>query len=402
MTRGRQALLAALGVGALATGFLAAVLMTSPGPAPTGVTAVPSTAGPGASGTAPGATSGSPGLGPTVAQTALPTATPSPTPILVAAPLTGRLVDPAAAAHHPIAVMIDDLWAARPQSGFTDASIVWQAPAEGGIPRYMLIFGENVPESVGPVRSSRYYYIAWAAEWRAVYVHVGGSPQALQTLRAEGQGQLVYDADEFSYGGKTGYLWRVTERYAPHNVYSDGIHLRKLARRVGAADGPITPVWTFAPDAPLAARPQGGGIELAYPANTIRYDYDRRSNTYLRWANGEKQVDAATGKRVRPKNVVVVFMRFGPLNDGHPQKGRLEADVVGEGAALIATNGRTVKGTWRKHSLSEPTLLFDDGGQPIVLTAGQTFVQVLPLGTPVTVRDGSPAPPAPRKGPAAR
>ena len=92
--------------------------------------------------------------------------------------------------------MIDDQADARPQSGFTSASIVWQAPAEGRIPRYMAIYAEGTPPSVGPIRSSRYYFIAWAAEWRALYVHVGGSPQALSTLAAKGNGQYVYNADE--------------------------------------------------------------------------------------------------------------------------------------------------------------------------------------------------------------
>ena len=61
-----------------------------------------------------------------------------------------------------------------------------------------------------------------------------------------------------------------------------------------------------------------------------------------------KQIDAADGKRVAPKNVVVMRMNFGPLNDGHPNKHRLEANVVGTGKAWIATNGKTIKGTWRK------------------------------------------------------
>jgi hypothetical protein len=38
---------------------------------------------------------------------------------------------------------------------------VWQAPAEGGIPRYMLVFQEKVAGNVGPVRSARYYFIAY-------------------------------------------------------------------------------------------------------------------------------------------------------------------------------------------------------------------------------------------------
>ena len=316
-----------------------------------------------------------------------PSPTPVPTPILVPAPLTGRLVTEAQAQQHPIAVMIDDLGPARPQSGLNAASVVWQAPAEGGIPRYMLIFGEQTPKAVGPVRSARYYYIAWAAEWDALYVHAGGSPQAQATLAAKGNGQLVYNADEFRWGS---YFHRITQRDSPHNLYTDGKLLRKLAISENAADGPMKAVWLFAPDAPLEGRPTGGTIQVSYPDNVIKYAYDRTSNSYLRSVTGEPmQVDAATAERVAPKNVVVMLMSFGPLNDGEPNKRRLEAKVVGSGKAWIATNGRTIVGTWRKTALDKPTQFFDRSGQPVTLTIGQTFVQVMPVGSAVSIRDGA-------------
>jgi hypothetical protein len=299
------------------------------------------------------------------------------------------MVAPAVAARRPIAVMIDDLGPARPQSGFNSASVVWHAPAEGGIPRYMLMFQETEPGLVGPVRSSRYYYIAWAAEWRSVYVHAGGSPQALTTLRLKGQGQYVYNVDDFRFEGV--YLWRLRTRSSPHNVYTDGPNLRKLARVVHGRDAaqPPAPVWTFAPDAPYASRPIGGTIDVGYQANHIHYDYDRSSNTYLRGVSGEpKEIDAATGKRVAPKNVVIMLVHFGPLNDGHPNKKRLEADLIGKGTAYIATNGQTIKGTWRKDGVTKPTLFFDGAGKPVTLTVGQTFIQVLQTGSRVTIKAG--------------
>ncbi len=341
-----------------------------------------------------GAPSGGPGgsAASTPAPGGATTPTPQPTPMLVPAPLTGRLVSPEAAARHPIAVMIDDLWAARPQSGFSAASIVWQAPAEGGIPRYMMIFGENQPGAVGPVRSARYYYIAWAAEWRAVYAHAGGSPQALETLRAQGGGQLVYNADQFAYGG---FFRRVTDRFAPHNLYTDGAQLEAIANSVGAAGTPVQPIWRFAPGVPLAGRPAGGRIIVSYPSSTIEYDYDRATNSYPRTVSTEgPERDAATGARVAPQNVVIMLMQFGPLNDGHPGKGRLEATVVGRGIAWICTNGRTTKGTWRKASLTAPTQFYDGRGVPITLTVGQTFVNVLPLGSIVRITPGGSLSPA--------
>jgi hypothetical protein len=356
--------------GAQQPGAVAAAT-SSPGPQPTGIASL-----------APSPSAGLP------APTA-PAPTAIPTPALVPGPLTGLPVPAAAALQQPIAVMIDDHVDARPQSGFNAASIVWQAPAEGGIPRYMLIFQDHVPTSVGPVRSSREYYIEWAAEWRAMYVHAGGSPQALQTLIAKGRGQWVYNADEYRWGGR--YLWRAKTRAAPHNVYTDGQHLRDLAALLGAADEPLKAVWSFGPDAALGRRPDGGQITVTYPYESITYRYDAATNRYVRYIGKSKtpQVDAADGKVVAPSNVVILRMFFGPLHDGHPEKFRLEARNVGKGQAWIATNGRTVKGTWSKASVTAPTLLFGPDGNPITLAAGQTFVQVLPLTYGYDIKDGT-------------
>ncbi len=266
---------------------------------------------------------------------------------------------------------------------------MWQAPAEGGIPRYMAIFQDTLPKDIGPVRSSRYYYITWAAEWRAIYAHAGGSPQAIATLRAKGSGQYVYNIDEFRHGGS---FRRITAKFAPHNLYTRGTTMRNVGKQLGAKDKARKPVWDFAPDAPLDARPYGGTITVKYRANTISYKYDRDTNTYLRSVTGEKkEKDAADGRRIAPKNVIVMLMHFGPLNGG--AHGRLEATVIGSGTAWISRNGKTVKGTWKKTGITKPTLFFDAKGNPVTLTVGQTFIQVMPIGSPVSFKKGSSTPP---------
>jgi len=386
--RGRSVLVLALGLAAVAGVGLGVLAAVAAGPKPTipvAATSSPSpsvTASPTASPTSTASTTATP----SPSATPVPTATPTPAPALVPAPLTGRMVTPAVAKRHVVAVMIDDHPAARPQSGFNDASVVWQAPAEGGIPRYMMWFQDSVPPAVGPVRSARLYFLAWASEWDAVYAHVGGSPQAMKLLREKGRGQVGYNADEFRWGGI--YFHRTKDRFAPHNVYTSGKELYTLSRRLGAKNQVMKPAWRFAPDASLAFRPVGGTINTVYPWNTITYRYDRATNTYRRSVSGEKrQTDRGRKAFVAPKNVIVMSMSFAPLNDGS-KKHRLEAQFIGQGPAWISTNGKTIKGTWKKTSMTSPTRFYDKAGNPVTLTVGQTFVQVMPRGSKITIKDG--------------
>jgi hypothetical protein len=241
---------------------------------------------------------------------------------------------------------------------------------------------------IGPIRSARVYFVLWASEWNALYGHSGGSPQALRMLREKGQGQYVFDANEFRYGG--GAFGRVDFRTAPHNVYTDAQRMRRLGIRLGAEDHDQSPVWTFGPDAALAQRPEGGTLKIPYPHNTVTYAYDRESNTYLRGVSGEKrQIDAATDRQVAPKNVVIMHVKFIETGDS---KHRLEGDTIGTGKAELYTNGVVTKGTWRKDGETDPTRFFDADGQPMTFTAGQTFIQVVPTDLKVTATAGTPAP----------
>ena len=383
------AVVAVLIVG-LALGMGAASLLQSPQPGPVAQAGTPTP--PPTATSAPTSTSvasASPEPSDAASPSPEPTPTPAPTPVLIADPLTGIPEAPKLAKQHVIAVMIDDQFDARPQSGLSQASVVWQAPAEGGIPRYMALFSGGTPPTLGPVRSSRLYFIAWAAEWNAVYAHAGGSPQAMELLRSsKGQGKVVYNADALR-GPSSGLFHRVSFRFAPHNLYTDAKSFRKLAARMGAKQiaNPL-PVWQFAPDAPLDQRPVGAKLLVPYPYNKISYAYDNTTNTWLRTVTGEgKQYDAAYKKKVRiaPKNVVVIAVPFVPIGD---KKHRLDGEVVGSGKAWISTNGRTFIGTWKKKSFSAPTLFFDAKGNPVTLTMGQTFVQVVPRGTVITIVKG--------------
>src|SRR5258708_2416214 len=165
------------------------ILATGPGRTPAVVAAaepsrasVPASSGPAAPATRSPPVSSSPPPSSSASQSAPP---------LVYEDLSGVPTTAELAHRYPIAVMIDDSPAARQQAGLSFASIVWQAPAEGGIPRYMAVFQAGTPPRIGPVRSARPYFVRWAAEWKAVYLH----PRRPPPLRAflAGRQTLVLD-----------------------------------------------------------------------------------------------------------------------------------------------------------------------------------------------------------------
>ena len=282
--------------------------------------------------------------------------------------------------------MVDDHWDARPQSGFTEASVVWQAPAEGGIPRYMMIFAEGSPKSVGPVRSARLYFVQWASEWKAVYAHVGGSPQAMASWPRRGRARWSTTPTSSGTAAPTSGGRPIASR--PTTSTPTPSTCAPLPSASGPPIRRTRPSGSSPTTLALAARPKGARIDITYPYNKIGYRYDRASNTWRRYTGGKAQVDRANKKQVAPKNVVIMQVRFGLL--GAHQKGRLEAQNIGTGPAWIATNGKMIKGTWKKTSATNPTRFYDRPGKAVVLTRGQTFVQVIPPGTPLKLVKGTP------------
>jgi hypothetical protein len=365
------------------------VLLTSgQAPAAAGVAAVdlPSPSPPAAPSAPP---STAPSASPSASPAASPSATPVPTPEAYE-DLSGVATTTELAHRYPIAVMIDDSPAARPQAGLSDASVVWQAPAEGGIPRYMAIFQSGTPPRIGPVRSARLYFVRWAAEWKAVYLHAGGPPPLRAFLA--GRQTLVLDVP----GRATR---RLGFRAAPHNLYTEGERLRRFAERSKRA---TSLRLAYDPKAPGRLQPfrdgaveadrgrDRGTIRVIYTSEIVTYRYERSSNTWLRSVDGREQHDAVatanrgngaigSGPRIAPTTVVVMVVpiRRSKSIEG-PALGRLEADSLGTNTAWVFADGRVTKGTWRKKTPTDRTRFFDAAGREIAFPRGQIFLQVVP------------------------
>ncbi|MBI2775691.1 MAG: DUF3048 domain-containing protein [Chloroflexi bacterium] len=322
-----------------------------------------------------------PGSSPSATVEPTPTAEPGATAY---AALDGLLVDASAANRLPLAVMIDDNVLARPQSGFNAASIVYQAPADGGEDRYMLVFQERDAADVGPVRSGRPYFVYWAAEYRAGFAHYGGDEKTRLKVIPSVAGKLMYDLDALA--GSSRAFHRISSRDAPHNAYTSTADLYATSARRGAPDAMVAGLATrpFKDDAPLADRPAKGSITVPYNRGATGYTYDPATNSYLRSVAGKAQNDAADGKRVVARNVVVLFMALSIDPESEAGYNRPVLAQIGKGTAWVFRDGTVVKGTWRKDDKGALTRFFDASGAEVSLNRGSIFIQVVPTGTKVT------------------
>jgi len=313
---------------------------------------------------------------------------PSPTPLPTGefAGIDGTMADATLSLRTPLAVLIDDNVVARPQAGFNAAALVYQAPADGGEDRYMLVFQAVDAPTIGPVRSGRPFFVRWAAEYRTGLAHYGGDYMTLgQTIPAL-DGKYIYDLDALAGSGAA--FHRVGSREAPHNAYTSTEALRSTAARQGypATQATGLGVRPYADDAPLASRPTRSSISVPYPRGSAGYTYDRTANLYLRSVAGRPHIDAGDGKRVTARNVVVLFMRQSIDPNSEPGYHRVVLDQVGSGRALLFREGRVWKATWRKDSVGALTRFFDAGGREIPLVRGRTFFQVVATGTKVVYK----------------
>lgn len=289
-------------------------------------------------------------------------------PVVAMRALDGVPTDPAAARLRPWAVMIDNHVAARPQAALEHAAVVYEAVAEGGVTRLLAVFDPTVKAPrIGPVRSARPYFAAWAAEYGALYVHSGGSPEALESLAR----MDIINVEEISTAG--GYFWRDQQRVAPHNLYTSADRLRQFSADRGVGTVAEFMAWPRKDDAPFADRPDSGRaikIKFSTPAFAVTYRYQRESNRYARW-QGTAPHRTADGVELAASTVVVQHVNA-VVTDS---VGRREVGTQRGGSAEVYTDGVARPGRWQVREGRTQWLSGD--GTPLTFNAGPTWVEVV-------------------------
>lgn len=287
----------------------------------------------------------------------------------VYSPLTGNEVSEADSKRPVTAVMIENSPQARPQSGLKDGGVIFEAVAEGGITRFLVLYQEAQPQLVGPVRSIRPYYIDWLAAFDPSVAHVGGSPNALKEIR----NGSYKDLDQFSNGSS---YWRAKDRYAPHNVYTSFEKLNALNSSKGYRGSNFTGFPRK--DDQKAAAPTAGTITVPISSALFNssYTYDATTNSYLRAQANQPHTDREKGQ-INPKVVVVLEAPMSiVMEDGY----REQIQTIGSGKATIFQDGTVTAATWTKASKTAQITFTDSAGKPIAFNRGQTWLTVVAAG----------------------
>lgn len=295
-------------------------------------------------------------------------------PQLYQSSLDGTIVSLEDANRHPLGIMVENHVDARPQSGLAQASIVYEAIAEGGITRFLAIYGPRGAPVVGPVRSARTYYVDWIRELSGYYAHVGGNYDALQLIKSVG----ILDLDQFA---NPSAYWRDTSKKvsSEHTMYTDTSKLYKIAADKKYVTTNNFIPYTFKTEPALELRPVTETITVNFgnASYNVGYDYDRINNQYLRSLAGKPHIDAASGAQLNAKNVIVQVVKRAPTVTAINEQG-WTMTTTGSGDASVFQDGVEVKATWKKDNDNARTRFFNKTtGTEIQLNPGTTWIEVI-------------------------
>lgn len=284
--------------------------------------------------------------------------------------LTGEMVDVAIGNRRPLAVMMSNDKASLPQYGINRADIVYEAPVEGDMNRYMaLIEDYDDLERIGSVRSCRTYYTYFAREYDAIYAHFG------QSTFAEPYLKNVDNINGIDGIGGTAF-YRSKDKKAPHNAYTSGSRIKKAIEKLGyrtsyKEDQPEHFKFArgseqFVPDSDDAYK-----IVPGYPMNNPWFEYQEDEGVYHRFQYGA----AHKGDQglISVKNIIFQYVEWGH----YATTDYLNLNVHKGHEGYYFTNGKYQKITWKKDGEFGITHYYDLDGNEITLNKGKTWICII-------------------------
>ena len=294
-----------------------------------------------------------------------------PKPMTEASRLTGLQISPEINKRPIVSIQIENSPDARPQSALNQAGVVFEAIAEGGITRFNASFLDTQPDYIGPIRSVRPYYAILAAPFDPIFVHAGGSGDGLAKLSQLGLKDLDHGANGSAFQ-------RVSDRYAPHNLYSTMANLDTASASRGYTTSNVKSLLRKEEKPSVTPTAKSIDMSISSPLYNTHYDYDPTTNSYKRSMAGSPHTDHRSGAQITPKVVVALVMNFS-------QNGIYSVyQTVGSGTAFIFQDGEVVQGTWTKSAEKEQIQFASADGKPLGLNPGQTWITLVKAPSAVT------------------
>lgn len=287
----------------------------------------------------------------------------------------------------PLAVMIDNNVGYDTHAGLQDSYINYEIIVEGGYTRIMALFKDRDVSLIGPVRSSRHYFLDYALESDAIYAHYGWSTFAENDIKTLGVNNINGLTADSAY-------WRDKKIAAPHNVFTSTETLYKYAESKNYDTK--TDDWkllNYSPDeinfkGPKKDKKTGevsddprivaNSLSLRYSNNqTTSYTYDSENKYYLRFMDGKQHLDKTTRQQLHYKNIIIEKVENYDLDS----YGRQDLETVGDGEGYYITNGYALPITWQKSNRDSKTMYKYLDGSKVVVNDGNTFIQIIPITT---------------------
>lgn len=288
--------------------------------------------------------------------------------------------------NRPLAAMVNNFVDARPHSGISSADIVYEIVAEGGITRFLAFFLSETPETIGPIRSTRHYYLTVVKELGdAMLMHIGWSPQALEAIES-------WPVRSLGRGGAD--FWRDQGRIdagiaIEHTAFVSGPELRQLSDELGwQGKDPDFRSWLFKDDSPATETPAVGEekpikIDFWYEGDySAIWKYDKASNSYLRSTGYDTEgnpiphVDAENDKQVTVKTMIVQFVAENAIVGD--DSSRLDYQLIGSGEGIIFMDGKAINATWLKETRDGRTIFYTENGDELEFNRGKFWISVVP------------------------
>ena len=283
----------------------------------------------------------------------------------------------------PYAVMINNINVARPlQSGLQDAYIIYEIIVEGGITRYMALFLDQDTERIGSIRSARHYFLDYALENDAIYVHHGQSPQAQSDFSKLGVDRVVVD------NTKTGWRDNSLKVATEHRLFTS---IEKLNSGLGKIRTTRNNdlLLNYSIDELDLSKMENAqstqSVSIKYSSSTTSsYEYDSENQVYKRFVNDKAHTDYVTKEQYTFKNIITYQVGNYTINDGE-NKGRQELENIGSGTGYFISNGYAVPIKWEKDSRASQTKYYYENGEELIVNDGNTFIQIQPKGQKLVI-----------------